>query len=216
MQLRSGAKSSQTARVLSSDGWWTDTGTDTTWCQGQDGHVGLARRGRGGDRRRDRDATHRQQRCPWWRCDPAAAVAAVAGRRHRQRPGPRLRIPLRGGPPGLRRRLSGPRRRPAHQPGPDRGRAGRYGRHQPGAGRWDRGQAGHPHPARPGLRGHPRARPGQDRHPGRRVPPSASPPSPSLRAATATTSLSSGSTPTPTSAPPPATTRGSTPWPSRR
>ena len=28
MQLRSGAKSSQTARVLSGDGWWTDTETD--------------------------------------------------------------------------------------------------------------------------------------------------------------------------------------------
>jgi hypothetical protein len=27
--LRSGAKSSQTARVLSGTGWWTDTGTDT-------------------------------------------------------------------------------------------------------------------------------------------------------------------------------------------
>jgi len=29
VQLRSGAESSQTARVLSGAGWWTDTGTDT-------------------------------------------------------------------------------------------------------------------------------------------------------------------------------------------
>src|SRR5512133_3067944 len=28
VQLRSGAESSQTARVLSGSGWWTDTGTD--------------------------------------------------------------------------------------------------------------------------------------------------------------------------------------------
>src|SRR5512132_81030 len=36
MQVRSGAESSQTARVLSGDGWWTDTGTDMSRGQSPD------------------------------------------------------------------------------------------------------------------------------------------------------------------------------------
>ena len=140
-----------------------------TWRQGQDGSVGSWADD-------DPRGLTTWPRCnlepgamPAPRGDPAAVVAAVAGRRHRQRPGPRPRIPLPGRPPGLRRRLGRPGGRPIPQPGPDRGRAGRHGRHRPGTGRWDRSQAGHPHPARPGLGDHPPARPGQDRHPGGRV-----------------------------------------------